>query len=131
MSAENVELVRRSFEALALRDEVLWDTIDPEIDVIDHDIPDAGDYHGHAGFGNWLQDWAEAWESWTMEAREFIDAGDSLVVVVFGMTARGRGSGADTMRENATVNAVEDGRIRRVDYYSTKEEALEAAGLAA
>jgi hypothetical protein len=110
--------------------EIRWDLIDPEIDIIDHDIPDAGTYHGHAGLGKWIQDWGSAWESWEIEDGEFIDAGD-FVVAVFTMVARGKGSGASTTRRNATVNTVRNGVVSRIDYYTTEEEAMAAADLEA
>ena len=53
------------------------------------------------------------------------------MVSVFTLTARGKGSGVETRRRNATVNTVKNGRITRVEYYTTEEEALAAAGLAA
>src|ERR1017187_5551294 len=38
---------------------VRWRTHD-EVEVRDHDIMDASDYRGHAGFGRWLEDWDAA-----------------------------------------------------------------------
>ena len=53
------------------------------------------------------------------------------MVAVFTMVARGKGSGASARRRNATVNTVRNGLVSRIDYYTTEEEALAAAGLAA
>ena len=62
MSDENVELVRRGFMATMEED---WPTalatLDPEVEVLDFDIPDAGVYRGPDGFLAWLQGWAEGW----------------------------------------------------------------------
>jgi hypothetical protein len=110
--------------------EMRWDLIHPEIDIVDHDIPDAGTYHGHAGLAKWLQDWGSAWESWEVEPTQLMDAGD-FVVALFTMIARGKGSGASATRRNATVNTVRNGMVSRIDYYTTEEEALAAAGLEA
>ena len=114
---------------LSLAGEVRWDLIDPEIDIVDHDIPDAGSYHGHAGLAKWLQDWGSAWESWEVEDGELIDA-DDFVLAVFTMVAHGKGSGASARRKNATVNTVRNGLVSRIDYYTTEEEARAAAGVA-
>ncbi len=131
MSAEATSVLERFNETLAQRGEVAWDLIDPEIVVVDHDIPDAGDYRGHEGFRKWLlEDWASAWESYTLQDGQLVDAGDT-VVSIFTLTARGKGSGVETRRRNASVNTVKDGRITRVEYYTTEEEARAAAGLAA
>jgi len=130
VTAEGVEVVERFNEAM-VRGEMRWDLLDERIEVFDHDIPDAGSYHGHKGVAKWLQeDWGSAWDSYEMEPEQVVDAGDT-VVSIFTITARGRGSGAETRRRNATVNVVESGRVTRIDYYSTPEEAREAAGLAA
>ena len=123
-------VVEQFTAGLAEQGEVRWDLVDADIEIVDHDIPDAGNYRGHAGLGKWLQDWESAWESWEVEAGELIDA-DDVVVAVFTMVARGKGSGASATRRNATVNIVRNGRVSRIDYYTTEEEALSAAGLAA
>ena len=129
MSAEATSVLEQFNGTLAERGEVAWNLIDPEIVVVDHDIPDAGDYRGHEGFRKWLlEDWASAWESYTVEDGQLVDAGDT-VVSIFTLTARGKGSGVETRRRNATVNTVKNGRITRVEYYTTEEEALAAAGL--
>jgi ketosteroid isomerase-like protein len=131
VTTEASSVLKRFNESLAERGEIAWDLIDPEIVVVDHDIPDAGDYRGHQGFRKWLlEDWASAWESYSFEAEHLVDAGD-MVVSAFTLIARGKGSGVETRRRNATVNTVKNGRITRVEYYTTEEEARAAAGLAA
>jgi len=127
VSAEAMAVVERFNNGIA--GDLRWDVVDAEIDIVDHDIPDAGDYHGHAGLSRWLEDWGSAWESWEIEDAELIDAGD-FVVAVFTLIAHGKGSGAPTRRRNATVNTVKDGLISRIEYYATEEEARAAAGLA-
>jgi ketosteroid isomerase-like protein len=131
VTTEASSVLKRFNESLAERGEIAWDLIDPEIVVVDHDIPDAGDYRGHQGFRKWLlEDWASAWESYSFESEHLEDAGD-MVVSAFTLIARGKGSGVETRRRNATVNTVKNGRITRVEYYTTEEEARAAAGLAA
>ena len=124
-----MDVVTQVNDALA-RGEVNWELIDPEIVIVDHDIPDAGDYRGHAGLTKWLfDDWGSAWESYSIEPGEYVDAGDA-VMITFTVVARGKGSGVETRRRNATVNNVKDGRLARIEYYTTEEEARAAAGLA-
>jgi ketosteroid isomerase-like protein len=128
MSRENVEVVQRALEHFSATGEVLWDLVDPEIEVHDHDAPDQGIYRGHAGFTRWLEDWGAAWADWSVEPQEFINAGES-VVVVLRMKAEGRGSGINIDRQDAGVYAVRNGKVVRVDYYNNKRQALEAVGL--
>jgi ketosteroid isomerase-like protein len=102
MSQENVEAVRQAFEHFLQTGEAQLEFLDPEVEVYDHDIPDAGTYRGHAGYLRWLADWGEAWDDFSMDAERWIDAGDQ-VVFVFQLTARGRGSGVEVKRRDATV----------------------------
>jgi len=111
VSQENLELVERGFESFLATGEPPWDLFDEEIEVYDHDTPDQGSYRGHVGVGRWVEDWGAAWAEWSMEPTEFIDAGDSVVVCVR-MTTKGR-------------------KILRLDYYNSREQALESVGLRA
>ena len=123
--------VIQAFNDGMAKGELRMDLIDPEVDVFDYDIPDAGSYHGHEGVAKWLvEDWGSAWESYEFEPEELVDAGD-VVVSIFTITPRGKGSGIETRRRNATVNTVENGLATRIEYYTTVEEARQAAGLTA
>jgi ketosteroid isomerase-like protein len=131
VSAEAIALVRQ-FETKLVEDgEIAYDLIDPDVVIVDHDIPDAGDYRGHDGLAKWLtEDWGSAWESYSLEPEQLVDAGDK-VLSIFTVTARGKGSGVEIKRRNATVTTVQNGRVARVEYFTTEEEARAAAGLAA
>jgi ketosteroid isomerase-like protein len=128
MSRENVELLRRGLDHFVTTGEPAWEQIHPDVEVYDHDIPDAGEYRGHAGYARWLQDWADAWEAYTAEPDRYIDAGEKVVVEVK-MHATGRGSGIDVDRRDAIVFTVRDGLVIRLDYFNNPDEARDAAGL--
>ncbi len=134
MSQENVEIVRRFFEGFNWYspttnvEEPLWGTLDPKIEVFDHDILDAGTYKGHDGFVRWLEDWDEPWEEWRMEAERWIDAGDQ-VVLIFRMTTKGKGSGVEINRQDGMVWTVRNAQVTRIDYYNSEAQTLEAVGL--
>src|SRR5919201_3284636 len=128
MSKENVELAQRVLGHLVATGEVLWDAADPEIEVHDHDTPDQGDYVGHEDLTRWLEEWGAAWAEWSIEPEEFIDAGDSVVVLIR-MKAEGRGSGIELDRQDALVYEIHRGLIKRIDYYNDRDEALKAVGL--
>jgi ketosteroid isomerase-like protein len=128
MSQENVEVTRQAFEHFVRTGKHQWDTIDSEVEVYDHDIPDAGTYRGHEGYLRWVEDWSEAWGSFSMEPQRWVDAGDK-VVLIFQMTAKGKGSGVEVRRRDAIVWTVSDGKTVRLDYYNNEAQALEAVGL--
>jgi ketosteroid isomerase-like protein len=129
MSRENVEVVEAGMEHFGATGEPQWSLNHEDIEVHDHDLPDAGDYRGHAGYARWLEDWADVWSEYSLDTEEFIDAGDR-VVVVFRLKATGRGSGVTVERRDGMVVTLRDGLAVRVDYYNSREQALEAVGLA-
>jgi hypothetical protein len=63
-----------------------------------------------------------------MEPREYIDAGDS-VVLMFRQSGIGRGSGVATEREFFGVYDLSDSKVVRYRQYESRAEALEAVGL--
>jgi ketosteroid isomerase-like protein len=128
MSQENIEVARRFHDHFDRTGEPLWDVVDSEIEVYDHDIPDAGSYHGVAGYTKWLTNWGEPFESFAMELERLVDAGDQVVSLIV-MRVTGRGSGVSVERKDAIVSTFQDGKITRIDYYNDQTQALEAAGL--
>jgi ketosteroid isomerase-like protein len=128
MGHENVELAKDAFEYFARTGEPQWETIDPDVEVYDHDIPDAAIYRGHAGYARWLADWGEAWSDFGLEPERWVDAADK-VVFVFRITAVGKGSGVEVKRRDAMVLTYRDGKTVRLDYYNNEPEALAAAGV--
>jgi ketosteroid isomerase-like protein len=128
MSQQNVEIVRRGIEYAIRTDEHPWDLIDPEVEIYDHDVPDASVYRGHGGWREWESLFDGAWESVTTEPEEYIEAGEDRVVAVLRLTAVGRG-GITLERRDAAVHTLRDGKIVRLDYYGSRAEALEAVGL--
>jgi len=136
MSEENVEIVRRVYEAAVRRDqeaalalydtEIEWDT---SRRGTPGDMAGSGIYRGHDGLRTWFRSWHEAWEDLVDHLDEVVDAGDRILSVVT-MRARGRASGAEvTSRRYFGVWTIRDGKVTRVVWFSTRAEALEAAGL--
>jgi ketosteroid isomerase-like protein len=134
MSQENVEVVRRAFEGfnregLAAFDQAVGEIFDPEVEMRALGrLPDTKQaLRGHAALREYFAGLLATFEI-HLEADEFIDAGDS-VVVLFRQIARGRASGAELTNRLAFVYEFRNGRISCMDGYRTKAEALEAVGL--
>ena len=129
MSEENVELARRYFEAFNARglDGVvrLWH---PDIEAFDPPtFPDADRYVGAAAVRGRVQSYIDL--GWDPKFRdpEFLDAGDEVVII---WRAEGRSPHGLTVEQTiAHVFLFEDGKVRRIRQYLSREEALEAAGL--
>jgi ketosteroid isomerase-like protein len=129
MSREDVEHMRRGVEHFRRTGEALWADLHPDIEMHDHDIPDGTVYRGHEGWREWAAHFAEAWESVSLEPQEYIDAGDGRVVLVARVAARGVGSGVEVERVEGVMWTIREGKTVRMDYYGSRAEALEAAGL--
>jgi ketosteroid isomerase-like protein len=122
--------MKRFYERFFTAGELPWDMLDERIEVHDHDTPDQGTYRGRAGVERWLQDWGDAWAEFSFEPEEFIDADDAVIVVIR-MHATGMGSGVELDRQDALVYRLRDDKIVRTDYYNSKAQALDAAGVSA
>jgi ketosteroid isomerase-like protein len=70
----------------------------------------------------------EAFEDYRIETKDFIEAGDAVVVPVR-ISGRGRTSGAKLETRLAHLWVLRNGRVIRGEVYRTADEALEAAGL--
>jgi ketosteroid isomerase-like protein len=132
MSEENVEIVREAFEAfLGGNQEKTARLVDPEIEF--HGtvggLQEGQVAHGQSQIEQEFEEVdLEAWEERRLEAEEFIDAGDDVVVLLHEYR-RGRGSGVELEAKTAVVVAVSGGRVVRIQGYMDRDAALEAAGL--
>lgn len=132
MSRENVEIVRRIVE----------DAVQGRWEESARQLGRDTEWHGTVGGltegSVWRgpeqirkvfeQEDAEAWEERRLEAEEFIDAGDCVVVLLHEFR-RGKGSGVEMEADTAVVYEVRHGRVVRIQGYMNRAEALEAAGL--
>jgi ketosteroid isomerase-like protein len=135
MSQENVEIVRRVYDAAARRDtETVLALYDEEVEWDMSrgawaDLEGGGVHYGHAGLRDWWRRQLEIWEKWEDSPDEVIEAGEQVVSVVISRS-RGRTSGADVESNHAAVWTLRDGRVLRVEWFPSRAEALEAVGLA-
>jgi ketosteroid isomerase-like protein len=129
---DNVDLVRRSFEAIRAWDiDALLQLYHPEIEFmpLTGTRVDGGGYHGHEGVRAYLAEAEELWDVLAPEANAAEDFGH-CVVVAGHCRVRGRSSGAESDPVCAWAIAVRDGLIVSHRACSTYDEALEAAGVA-
>jgi ketosteroid isomerase-like protein len=128
MSQENVDVVRAILEALSREDrDAVIACVDPEC-VVDatRQVFNPATYVGIDGVRQLFSGMDESWEEMRVEPREFIDAGDRVVVIgrLFG---RGKGSGVTVERFNGQVWTVRDRLVVRLEIgYTDREAILEA-----
>ena len=134
MSEENVEIVRRLYEAAARRDtETVLSLYDPDVEwdfskQLAVRMFGRSTYRGHEGLRAFFRDNFDAFHDFGHVCEEVIDAGEH--VVSFGAaTGLGRESGLQVDAPRAAVWTIRNGRIVRVVWFESREEALEAAGV--
>ena len=136
MSHGIVERAREGYAALrvAIRsgdfDAYFREYIHPEIEwvpmegALDIDVS-----VGHEAVKGRFMTMLEVMEKPEIEAEEIIDAGDKVFVAIR-IAGRGRGSGIDMEASWFHVLTERDDKLARIEWYATRPEALEAAGLA-
>jgi ketosteroid isomerase-like protein len=129
MSEENVELVRQAMEALLRRDRDAWFAIhDEEFEIVPvRDWPEGAVRGREAGwdFSMRIRDSFE----WVPREVERVDAGADKVLGHPRYDLRGVGSGVEVEYEQWFVATVRQGRILRLQWFTDRADALEAAGL--
>ena len=131
MSQENVEFVRRAAEAYERGDlSAVLETFSPDlVTYIAPPIPVAGTYHGPEGFLQVTLDWAEGFDELIATTEEHIDAGGDRVITRVRHRASGAESGVPVETDFWYVWTIREGKSVRVDIFTDRREALEAAGL--
>jgi ketosteroid isomerase-like protein len=126
MSEENVEVVRRIWDAYLRRD---FDEIEAQSDpaVVMITLED-GTLYGSEAVRRNHERWWEAWDDHETTVEEVIGAGDRVFVMAR-FRGRGRSSGAEVEGHHFEVYTLQDRKVIRVEEFSEREEALEAAGL--
>jgi ketosteroid isomerase-like protein len=134
VSREDVEVVRRVYEAAASRNrETVYELYDPDV-VLDFSQVPMGRllgqdvYRGHDGLRSMFRAWHQAWDRVEYDFETLIDAGEHVIAVVK-RHARGRASGVEVEWPVALVWTLSHGRVVRVAWFSSLEEAREAAGV--
>jgi len=128
MAQEQVELVRRVYDAWACGDFSGGDAFHPDVEFEMVDWPGRGVSHGLKEMREAWQESLGAWEDFRAEPTRYLENGDQVVVITHA-TARGKGSGAAVDAETATVWTIAAGKVVRLALHWNTAEALEAAGL--
>jgi ketosteroid isomerase-like protein len=132
MSQENVEIVRRSFDAFNRRDlEAVLDCWSDDIDyrAVEGAPDDHGPIHGKDALRAYAEDWLETFDDFRQEPLELIDPSEDKVVVVLRVSGRAKLSGVETNLTYAALYTIRGGKIARGREFWTRDEALEAARL--
>ena len=131
MSEENVQALREWVDAYNRGDRRAWaDLMDPELETLPTpEWPESGPFIGPDAAWDFYMHFEEMFPAReAYEITELIDAGDILFVCLE-TPMRGRASAAEVGFKLWCVHTLRDGRINRIQWFSERCEALEAAGL--
>jgi ketosteroid isomerase-like protein len=134
MSEENVELVRRIYEAATRRDDVTPYEVYAE-DIV-WDLSNARRallltkpvYRGHEGVRQFWREALSVFGVIKFEVEELIDAGDQVLAVLREREV-GRASGVPVETTHLSVYTLASGKVTRMQLFDDRQQALEAAGL--
>ena len=130
MSQENVEVMRRHYEA-GLRGDwaaVLRD-VDPDVEFVELPAFGTKTYHGHQGLIDALTWWPSQWDEFETELLQVVDVDDEHVISLFRNHGRGKASGVEVVEEVAFLGTFRNGKVTRFEMFRSVAEALEAVGL--
>jgi ketosteroid isomerase-like protein len=131
LSDENVQIVRRTFDAWYRRDlPELLELYDEDVSImpLTGTRVESGGYRGHDGAAAYLEEIKEVWEEMRPYADDLRSSGDT-VVVIGGCRVRGRESGAEADTAMAWVIRLNEGRIVSTRAFPDASAALAEAGL--
>jgi ketosteroid isomerase-like protein len=74
-----------------------------------------------------LRDWLSPWEEWRCVAEEYVEHGDTVVVLAR-YRGRGKGSGVDVDVDGAHVWQMRDGKAVRLEIFADRRRALASLG---
>jgi ketosteroid isomerase-like protein len=129
VSQENVEIVRRMYDALNQGD---WDAMfrdtSPDFEMTTQRGPNAGTVRRREGVEGFLKDYIAAFDRVAWEPNEFIESGEHVVVLLT-TRSRPRGGSVDVVTRNGHLWMIRDATILSVKTFPDPKKALEAAGL--
>jgi len=130
MSEENVEVVRRIYEALNETGEppVGFGAPNYEFDASDV-MPDMPPSRGQEEAVRMFRSYSEMFDDFTVTLEEVIAADNECVVTSVTDGGRMKGSDAEVWNRFFHVFTLRNGKVTRWSSHLTRERALEAAGL--
>lgn len=130
MSRQRLDAVRSVYDEWARGNfRAGGELFDPHVVfVISPGSPEPGTYLGPEEIRRWMLVQLEAWERLTIEAEEFIEAGDTVVV---GVRRYGVGSGSGTPVEDRHFHlwTFRGEAVVRCEFVRDREDAIRAVGL--
>jgi ketosteroid isomerase-like protein len=131
MSEENVESVRRITDAQNRGDRAAWlANTRPDVVMIPaREWPENAPIRGAEAIWDFYGEVGGTWEAGSFELAEIIDSGADAVAANLRRQTRGKASGVGVDFNYWVVTTHRKGKTARIEWFSNRDEALEAAGL--
>ena len=126
MSQENVEVVRRMFEAFvrglqcAIGAAFDTGTLAADVEWQTSDLMGPETFRGREGFIEFMRRWTEDFQGYGISSSGPFDAGDDRVVGLLHQWATGKGSGVPVELNLAIVYELDAGRVIRMCNYTSQ-----------
>jgi hypothetical protein len=111
------ELLARLRETLDTTGEINWSLVRPDFEIHDHELLDSSVHRGRDGWNDWVSDWQQAFEDYSLERIEQVEIDEHRMLTVHRLQARGRVSGVQLERTDAQLWTFSGDRLARMDYY--------------
>jgi ketosteroid isomerase-like protein len=129
MSQENVEIVRRIYEAFNEGDFArAVEPASPDFEFVPDEREIIGVFQGREKVQRYLEDQADVFDENQVQPEEFFDKDDQVIVFIR-VRGRGRGSGVELDVRIAHVWTFRAGKPVRCEVFAERDKVLEAAGL--
>jgi ketosteroid isomerase-like protein len=123
----NLETLSRISEAVEATGEPPEELVWPDFEIHEHHMPDSQLHRGLAGWRRWVADWTASFPEWEIERLETVELDDRQILTTHRIWARGRSTGMRLEERHAQLWLFRDGRVARMDYYPSEEQARRAA----
>jgi ketosteroid isomerase-like protein len=133
MSQENVEVVKCGWDAWIKGDlNAVFELFDPAVEWDTTSFegwPEDDLYCGHEAVRRFFKEWLATWERFETGAEAYLEVDDDRVLVLCWQRGFGSDSQVPVEMDWAQVFTLKRGLICRIENYSDRRDALEAAGL--
>lgn len=134
MSQGNEQIVRSGLEALAAGEggvDSMLEFVHPDFEMVTPPdlAAEPGVYRGHEGVRRWFDSFSEAMDQVRVLATDLTEVeGSDDVVAMMRLEVRGRTTGLEVAQEVVGLCTVSDSKMWRLQFFTTREQALAAAG---
>jgi ketosteroid isomerase-like protein len=138
-TSQNADTIRQGTDATyafmrgELSNEALAERFDPQIEMLWPDRQTYPDFPQHlrglAEVIAFVEQYRDGWIDLAYELLEVIEVPDGRVVALVRQSGRGRQSGVPIVMHFFELCTIRDGKLRKIEYFRHRADALQAAGL--